>query len=233
MKGFFHIGVRVVLAVAAACLLLGCKEKGEKEEGFLVNFVATNSTYAILPEGGSFQLFVESDAEWEYILKGSASWFTVTDQKVNSSSWMLTLVADEYAGESSRSAVIVFTSGSRVREVTVEQTPEDPQLQVRAPGVYGVAEVDYLYERTYSQISRITSGDKLCFSILYPSLVRAVTVTVPSALEEGAVVPLNVKVVEKDRTLVMKDYPEATVLRIREPYVWLKVDDTVFFVIEK
>ena len=62
---------------------------------------------------------------------------------------------------------------------------------------------------------------------------RAVTVTVPSALEEGAVVPLNVKVVEKDRTLVMKDYPEATVLRIREPYVWLKVDDTVFFVIEK
>ncbi len=233
MKGFLHIRIPVVLAlVAAAWALFSCQEPKEEESGFLVNQKKENSTFPLAPEGGDFQLFVVSDAEWTYKPKTQVPWLSIVEQKVNSTSWMLTLTAQEYIGEGARSVVLVFTSGNRTREVTVLQEPEDPQLQVLVPGAYGVEGGSIVYERGQAQISRLTDGDSYQFSLLYPAEVKAVSITVPSALEAGADVSVGYKVVEKDRTLVMTGYT-ARVLRIREPYVWLKVDDTVYFVIKK
>jgi hypothetical protein len=176
---------------------------------------------------------VVSEDEWNYEFKVPASWLSVSNKKVNSNSWMLILSVGEYIGSATREAVLVFTSGSRIRKVTVRQEPEDPLLQVKALGAYGVEGGDVVYDRNRAQISRLTDGDSFQFSLLYPSEVRAVSVTIPSLLEEGDVIPLGYKVVEKDRTLVKTDYFTARVLRIREPMVWIKVNDSVYFVIKK
>ena len=110
--------------------------------------------------------------------------------------------------------------------------PEDPLLQVTVPGAYGVEGGDVVYSRTQAQISRLTDGDTYSFSLLYPADVKVVSISVPSSLEAGADVSVGYRVVEKDRTLVKTDYT-ARVLRIREPYVWLKASDSVYFVIRK
>lgn len=221
-------------ALLAVLLCIGCKEKPEDDEPeFVVNQATENSSISVLPEGGEAQLFVVCEKEWTYQFKAPADWLSVSDKKVNGTSWMLTLSAGENSGPSARSAVLVFSSASLVREVTVQQEPEDPILQVTALGAYGVEGGDVIYERGRAQISRLTDGDSFQFSFLYPSEVKVVSVTVPSSLEEGAVVSLGYRVVEKDRTLFKSEYPAATVLRIREPYVWLKVSDTVYFVIKK
>ena len=234
MKIFQHIRITAVWAVvAAAWALSACEEPAEDEAKFVVNRQTEDSTFNIGPEGGEFPLYVECDAEWNYAFKTKAPWLSVKDKQVNSNSWMLTLSAGEHSGDKARSAVLVFTAGTRVREVTVEQAPEDPIIQVTVPGAYGVTGGDRVYDRSQTQISRLTDGNLYSFSLLYPAEVRAVTVSVPSALEAGATVPLSYKVVEKDRTLVMTEYPAATVLKIKEPYVWLKVNETVYFVIKK
>ena len=233
MKIFQHIRISAVWAVAAAVLALSaCEEPGEEEARFVVNRQTQDSTFSITPEGGDFQLYVECDAEWNYSFKTKADWLSVKDRQVNSNSWMLTLTAPEHSGDKPRSAVLVFTAGQRVREVTVQQTPEDPIIQVTVPGAYGVTGGDWMYDRSQTQVSRLTDGNRYSFSLLYPADVRAVTVSVPSTLEAGGIVTLSFKVVEKDRTLAMTEY-SATVLKIKEPYVWLKVDDTVYFVIKK
>ena len=233
MKGFLHIRIPAVFAVvAAAWALWACQEPKEEEAAFLVNRQKENSTFTIAPEGGDFPLFVVSDAEWAYKPKTQAPWLTITEQKVNSTSWMLTLTAGEYVGEGARQVVLVFTSGKRTREVTVLQEPEDPLLQVTVPGAYGVEGGDVVYSRTQAQISRLTDGDTYSFSLLYPADVKVVSISVPSSLEAGADVSVGYRVVEKDRTLVKTDYT-ARVLRIREPYVWLKASDSVYFVIRK
>lgn len=233
MKIFQHIRISAVWAVAAAVLALSaCGEPGEEEARFVVNRQTQDSTFSIPPEGGDFQFYVECDAEWNYSLKTKADWLSVKDRQVNSNSWMLTLTAPEHAGDKPRTAVLVFTAGQRVREVTVQQTPEDPIIKVTVPGAYGVTGGDWMYDRSQTQVSRLTDGNRYSFSLLYPAEVRAVTVSVPSTLEAGGIVTLSYKVVEKDRTLAMTEY-SATVLKIKEPYVWLKVDDTVYFVIKK
>lgn len=233
MTGFLHMRFPAFLTAVACLLLAACEEPGEEEAKFLVNRETGNSTVSVSPGGGESQLFVECDAEWDYKFQSAASWLTVTDRPVNSHSWMLTLTAQEYLGTAPRSAKLVFTSGTRVREVTVTQDPEDPIVQVSVPGAYGVEGGDVLYRRTQSQISRLSDGDSYQFSLLFPSQVKVVSISVPMALEEGNQVALSYKVVEKDRTLVKTDYPSAKVVRIREPYVWLKVSDTVYFVIKK
>jgi hypothetical protein len=234
MKIFQHIRIPAVWAVVAAVLAVSaCEDPREEEAKFVVNRQTQNSTFEMAPEGGDFPLYVECDAEWTYTFKTKADWLSVKIKQVNSNSWMLTLSAPEYSGNVSRSAVLVFTAGERVREVTVQQAPEDPIIQVTVPGAYGVDGGDRVYDRSKTQISRLTDGDRFYFSLVYPADVRAVTVSVPSALEAGATVPLGYKVVEKDRTLVMKEYTAAKVLKIKEPYVWLKVGDTVYFVIRK
>lgn len=234
MKIFQHIRISAVWAVAAAVLALSaCEEPGEEEAKFLVNRQTQDSTLSIAPEGGDFPLYVECDAEWNYTFKTKADWLSVRSQQVNSNSWMLTLSALEHEGEGSRSAVLVFTAGQRVREVTVRQAPEDPIVHVTVPGAYGVTGGDWVYDRSKTQISRLTDGDRYSFSLLYPMEVRAVTISVPSTLEAGTTVALSYKVVEKDRTLVMTEYNAAAVLKVQEPYVWLKVDETVYFVIKR
>ena len=234
MKIFQHIRISAVWAVVAAvCALSACEEPGEEEAKFVVNRQTQDSSFSIAPEGGDFQLYVECDAEWNYTFKSKADWLSVRNQQVNSNSWMLTLTAPEHSGDKPRSAVLVFTAGQRVREVTVQQTPEDPIIQVTVPGAYGVTGGDWVYDRSKTQISRLTDGNRYSFSLLYPAEVRAVTISVPSTLEAGSIVTLAYKVVEKDRTLAMTEYSAATVLKVKEPYVWIKVNDTVYFVIKK
>ena len=233
MKIFQHIRISAVWAVVAAVLAFSsCEDPREDESKFLVNRQTENSTFIIAPEGGDFQLYVECDAEWNYSFKSKADWLSVKNRQVNANSWMLTLSAPEYSGSNPRSAVLVFTAGERVREVTVQQSPEDPVIQVTVPGAYGAEGGNRVYDRAQTQISRLTDGDRYSFSLLYPADVRAVTVSVPLTLEAGTTVQLGYKVVEKDRTLVMTEY-SATVLKIKEPYVWFKVNDTVYFVIKK
>lgn len=234
MKIFQHIRITAVWAVvAAAWALSACEDPREEEAKFVVNLQTQDSTFSMAPEGGDYPLYVECDAEWNYSFKTQASWLSIKKQQVNSNSWMLTLTAPEHSGDKPRQAVLVFTAGARVREVTVQQAPEDPIVHVMVPGAYGVSGGDRVYDRTQTQISRLTEGDRYSFSLLYPAEVRAVTVSVPSTLETGATVPLVYKVVEKDRTLVMTEYSAASVLKIKEPYVWLKVNETVYFVIKK
>lgn len=234
MKIFQHIRITAVWAVVAAVWALSaCEDPREEEAKFVVNLQTQDSTFSMAPEGGDYPLYVECDAEWNYSFKTQASWLSIKKQQVNSNSWMLTLTAPEHSGDKPRQAVLVFTAGTRVREVTVQQAPEDPIVHVMVPGAYGVSGGDRVYDRTQTQISRLTEGDRYSFSLLYPAEVRAVTVSVPSTLETGATVPLVYKVVEKDRTLVMTEYSAASVLKIKEPYVWLKVNETVYFVIKK
>ena len=234
MKISHHIRISAVWAVVAvAWALSACEDPREEEAKFLVNRQTQDSTFSIAPEGGDFPLYVECDAEWNYTFKTKADWLSVKQQKVNANSWKLTLTAPEHSGTKARSAVLVFTAGQRVREVTVQQTPEDPIIQVTVPGAYGVTGGDWVYDRSKTQISRLTEGDSYSFSLLYPAEVRAVTISVPSTLQAGSTVTLAYKVVEKDRTLAMTEYSAATVLKVKEPYIWIKVNDTVYFVIKK
>ena len=234
MRSFLHIRFSLILGVFATTFLLwACEDPMEEEAKFQVNQQTENSTFTVAPEGGEFQLFVVCDADWSYRFKTQVAWLSAKEKQVNSNSWMLVLTALEHTGRDTRSVVLEFTSGQRKREVTVQQDPEDAIVQVTVPGAYGVPGGDVVYDRSIAQISRLTSGDSFSFSLLYPADVKAVTVTVPSALESGAVVPLSYKVVEKDRTLVMTEYTAATVVAIKEPYVWLRVSDTGYFIIKK
>lgn len=233
MKGILHMGISVVLAVTALFSLTSCEDPQPEESAFLVNKQTGNSSLLLSPEGGSSELFVVSDAEWNYQVKEPAPWLSVNNQKVNSTSWMLVLTAGEYTGDKPRQTVLVFTSEGRTREVTVVQNPEDPILQVTVPGIYGVDGANLLYERTRCQISRLTEGNSFRFTMLYPSEVKAVSVTVPASLEAGDLITVGYKVVEKDRTLYKSDFPSSTVLRVREPLVWIKAAEGVYFIIRK
>ncbi len=236
MQNFLHHPIRVcvVFTLVPLLWLLSCdRPSGEDESAFLVNLKQENSTFSLTPGGGEKVLYVECDAEWTYRFQAPAAWLTVRDRKVNDHSWMLTLSAGEFIGEQARSAVLVFTSGNRVREVTVSQEPEDPLLQVLVPGAYGVEGGDEAYTRTRAQISRLTDGDSYVFSLLYPEEVKVVSISLPTSLAEGNSVTVGYKVVEKDRTLVKTDYFSVKVLRIAEPYVWLKADRGVFFVVRR
>lgn len=229
---------RTVMALMVAIpmlFLVSCKEKQDEETiRFIVNKLTENSEFNVPPEGGELPLYVVSDLEWAYRFKEAApDWLQVTDQQVNSNSWMLTLTARENTGGTPRSTILLFTAKDRSCEVTVQQFQEDPVLQVTVPGAYGVEGGDVIFNRTETQISRLTDGSSFHFSLLYPADVRVMTVSVPSVMEKGDTVALSYKIVEKDRTLVKTDYPKVAVLRIREPLVWLKVDENVYFVIKK
>lgn len=228
-----HI-VQVLAALSLLFLLPSCREKPEENAKFLVNHQETDSDFFLSPEGGEFQLFVVSDLEeWTYSFKVKADWLTIQQQKVNSNSWMLVLTADEYPGDAPRKAVLLFSAGDKTIEVTVLQEPEDAILRVTVPGAYGVDGGSVVFERKTVQMSRLSDGNTFVFSLLFPEEVRVASLQLPDALEEGASVTVRYRLVEKDRTLVNTDYPETRVLRIKEPYVWLKSSDELYFVVKK
>jgi len=230
---FRFVRIPILTALLAALALVSCREKPE-ETRFVVNMKSEDSEFVVAAEGGTFELYVEcSQEEWDYRFKSAVSWVKAVQQKVNNTSWMLTLTADENLGPDTRKAVIVFSCGALSREVTVCQSPEDPVLLVNVPGAYGTGVEDTVFERSRNQMSRLTDGDTFVFSLLYPADVRVVSISVPSTLEAGASVPVGFKVVEKDRTLVKTDYLDVQVLRIRDGWVWLKQSEEVYFVIKK
>ncbi|MBR1570474.1 MAG: BACON domain-containing protein [Bacteroidales bacterium] len=235
MKSFAHtlpflITAAILLAITGACN----RKPKESDSQFVVNKSTENSTFTVSPEGGDIPLYVVSEnEEWTCQFKGSVSWIRISDrQKLNSSSWQVILSASANTGDAAREAVLLFTSGSLNREVTLSQKPEDPVLRVSVPGFYGLESGDVAYERGKVQMSRLTGGTSHQFSLLFPADVRVVSLTVPSALEEGKEVSAGYRVVEKDRTLENREFT-VTVLRIRDSFVWLKGDGGKYFVIKK
>lgn len=112
---------------------------------------------------------------------------------------------------------------------------DDPITEISIPGAYGVpgGSQTYNYERCQLSVLQ-TSGSTLSFRILDPGERKVVTVSgIPAAPIAGNRVHVSYRLMVNGYSLQSADYEDALVLKVTDSMIWLKEDDTTYFVLKR
>ena len=111
----------------------------------------------------------------------------------------------------------------------------DPILLQTTPGAYGVPGGSQVFIPDRHQLSVLEASDgTLSYRILDVGERKVLSVSgIPDNLKEGSRISLGYRVMVNGYTLQQEHYDNVQVLRITQQMVWLKKDDTVFFILQR
>ena len=111
----------------------------------------------------------------------------------------------------------------------------DPIAQVVVPGAYGIPGGSQAYNPDRHQLSTLECPDgTLTFRLLDPGERKVLGLYgIPSRLREGERISFLFRVMVNGYTLQSEEYKDVLVLKITTDGLWLKKDETTYFVLSR
>ncbi len=230
---------RILLCLLGLLCLAGCDTRmvpEDEDNAFVVNGRIGDSEFHPSADVQTLRFEVYSENKWDCVQEGfERRWISYEIAKVEKKdTWRISIILAENTGNSPRTAVFLFTSGTMRRRVTVTQSVEDPIFRTHTIGAYGVPGGDVVFDRDRFQYGRLQYGaDRLSFRLYEPSSARVCTLSgLSSHMEPGMQFTVLYRVQEGGYTRVLESC-EVQVIRVRDNLVWLKKDDNTYFVVKK
>ena len=231
--------LRRILAVAGALslallLLSSCRRKEVDEPSvFTLNGAEKDIIVGLGPDAQTVSFTLECDHGWELSSMAlDGAWIQLSQERTAVTTWTFTLSISELTGPTSRSASLLFHSGSLTRKYTVQQEAPAPFFWRRQIGAYGVKGGDFLYDPPRQQLSILHYPGGTSFRILEPATARVCTLSgLPEKLEAGQAFTLQYRVSEKGFVIYYETYPDVRVLRVTSSLAWLRFSDNVYFIV--
>jgi hypothetical protein len=112
---------------------------------------------------------------------------------------------------------------------------EDPIAQVVVPGAYGVQGGSQVYNADRHQLSTLECPDgTLTFRLMDPGERKVLGLYgIPSHLKVGDRVSFQFRVMVNGYTLQSEEYKDVLVLKLTTDGIWLKKDDSTYFVLSR
>jgi hypothetical protein len=109
----------------------------------------------------------------------------------------------------------------------------DPIVQVLVPGAYGIPGGSQVYNEDRHQLSVVECPDgTLLFRLLDPGERKVLSIhNIPAKLQKGDRIPLHFRVMANGYTLQSENYTDILVLKVTSNMIWLKKDDSTYFVL--
>jgi hypothetical protein len=222
-----------VLALAVV-LLSSCRRKEVDEPSvFTLNGAEKDIVVGLGPDAQTVSFTLECDHGWELSpMAVDEAWIRMSQERTSTTTWTFILSISELTGATSRSASLLFHSGSLKRKYTVQQEAPAPFFWRRQIGAYGVKGGDFLYNPARQQLSQLRYPGGMSFRILEPATARVCTLSgLPEKLEAGQAFTLQYRVSEKGFVTQYESYPDVRVLRVTSSLAWLRFNDNVYFIV--
>ena len=112
---------------------------------------------------------------------------------------------------------------------------EDPIVQVKEPGAYGIPGGSQVYNPERHQLSVLESTDGTqAFRLLDAGERKVLSVSgIPANLTENSRISLSYRILVNGYTLQKEQYQDVLVLKVTDKLIWLKKDETVYFVLQR
>lgn len=112
---------------------------------------------------------------------------------------------------------------------------EDPIVQVVVPGAYGVPGGSQVYNPDRHQLSALECPDgTLIFRLMDPGERKVLGLYgIPSKLNVGDRISFQFRVTVNGYTLQSEEYSGVQVLKLTPDGIWLKKDDSTYFVLSR
>ena len=112
---------------------------------------------------------------------------------------------------------------------------EDPIVQVVVPGAYGVPGGTQVYNADRHQLSTLECPDgTLAFRLIDPGERKVLGLYgIPSQLKTGERIAFRFRVMVNGYTLQSEEYTDVQVLKLTTDGIWLKKDESTFFVLSR
>lgn len=112
---------------------------------------------------------------------------------------------------------------------------EDPIVQVVVPGAYGVPGGTQIYNADRHQLSTLECPDgTLTFRLIDPGERKVLGLYgIPSQLKAGERIAFRFRVMVNGYTLQSEEYTDVQVLKLTTDGIWLKKDESTFFVLSR
>lgn len=112
---------------------------------------------------------------------------------------------------------------------------EDPIVQVVVPGAYGVPGGSQVYNPDRHQLSTLECPDgTLSFRLLDPGERKVLGIYgVPARLKEGDRISFLFRVLVNGYTIQSEEYTGVLVLKLTADGIWLKKNDSTYFVLSR
>ena len=112
---------------------------------------------------------------------------------------------------------------------------EDPILKVQMPGAYGIPGGNQVYNEDRHQLSAMECPDgTLLFRILDPGERKVLGLYgVPAKLKTGDRISFQFRVMVNGYTLQSEEYKDVLVLKLTPDGIWLKKDESTYFVLSR
>lgn len=227
-----------ILIAVSALTLCCCGPKvpeEEKKAAFLVvNRQMDSHEWPVSPEGAESAFTVSCDAAWEMTLPEDAPWLEVGEKKSSGKqAWSVPYAAAANESLYPRQATLKFTAGEHSITVTVTQAAPDPLTLNKVPGLYGMdsGSITVLGHR---QSSSFHYGGRWAYRIIDPNAMTVYVIDgIPEDPVPGSKVTLRYKKVVQGLVESLEIIEDVEVVRNLSGMVWLRKDDTRFFIVEK
>lgn len=112
---------------------------------------------------------------------------------------------------------------------------EDPIVQVLVPGAYGIPGGNQVYNEDRHQLSAMECPDgTILFRVLDPGERKVLSIHgIPTSLKEGDRIPLHFRVMVNGYTIQSESFTDVLVLKLTSNMIWLKKDETTYFVLQR
>lgn len=112
---------------------------------------------------------------------------------------------------------------------------EDPIVQVVVPGAYGVPGGTQVYNADRHQLSTLECPDgTLTFRLIDPGERKVLGLYgIPSQLKAGERIAFRFRVMVNGYTLQSEEYTDVQVLKLTTDGIWLKKDESTYFVLSR
>ena len=131
--------------------------------------------------------------------------------------------------------LLLLLWGCPSRPTPPDPGKEDPIAQVVVPGAYGVPGGSQVYNPDRHQLSTLECPDgTLTFRMLDPGERKVLGLYgLPAKLKVGDSVSFRFRTMVNGYTLQSEEYKDVLVLKLTPDGIWLKKDDSTYFVLSR
>ena len=233
-----HKGIALLLTVPlllASCF--GRKEIEHRAATFLsVNGRQYDAPMKVSSEGAALKIDVSCDADWTVRIPEDASWIVQGERTpAGRNKWILNLEVAPSTETYPRSADLVFICERYSRVVTVNQEAPDILTMNRVPGFYGIEGSGNVILGGKRQSSSFHFGKTWTYRIMdLQSLTVWSLADIPEDLKAGdTIISMRLKTVSGGMGEGIHYYTDVSVVRNAGGTVWLKKDDSTYFIVER
>ena len=227
--------VILLLVLLPVCCCRTKEPEQEPKAGYLlVDRQVTDFTKSISPDGTEAEFKVSCDASWEITVPEDATWISVGEMaKTGKNAWSLPYTVSSNESIYPRSARILFKAGEHSVQVTMEQGVPDPLTLNKVPGFYGIDGVNVIPTGS-RQSSSFHFGNSWIYRITDPSTLTVMALgNIPWNLKSGEHINVSYKVVRQGMEEMYEPSVDVEVVRVTGTLVWLRKNESEYFIIER